>query len=161
MEEEAAQKILEAKDLYDKSHCKTLIQAYKGNPKILQMVAATIKSVYNGRVGEFLQKLTSLVTGDVEDFIGQQIDRLTDLEDKVLYELAKQISVSLAQIQENLSLSSLQLDRAIESLIRRSLIERSDDKSILDPERSDDKFILDPVVIDYVINRWKFKPEED
>lgn len=83
------------------------------------------------------------MTGDVEDFIGQQFDRLTDLEKNILYELAKQKEpVLLPQIQENLSLSSPELDRAIESLIRRSLI-----------ERSDDSFILDPVVVDYVINR--------
>ena len=157
LEEEAAWKILEAKglsepnDLTEKQQWRRLIQAYKGNPQILKMVASTIKSVYNGKVGEFLVKIESLVTGDVEEFIGQQFDRLTEPEKNILYELAKQREpVSLPQIQENLSLSQLELDRAIESLIRRSLL-----------ERSNDSFILDPVVIDYVKDRYKLKPEED
>jgi ABC-type dipeptide/oligopeptide/nickel transport system ATPase subunit len=79
LQEEAARKILEAKGLSEESKWGQLIQTYRGNPTILRMVASTIKSVYNGRVGEFLKKRTSLVTGDVEDFIGQQFDRLTDL----------------------------------------------------------------------------------
>lgn len=152
LEEEAARKILEAKGLvFTKEELRTLNQYYKGNPKILNMVASTIISVYNGRVEAFLDRITSVVTGDIEDFIGQQFDRLTDLEKNILSQLVNQTQpISLSRIQEILSISQPELDKAIESLIRRSLI-----------ERSDDNFTLDPVVIDYVKDRYKLKPEED
>ena len=143
---EAAQEILREKDLlYEKEKWQTLIQIYGGNPLALNVVSTTIKDLFAGKVGDFLSQST-IVLGDIRQLLDQQFGRLSDLEKHIMYELAiNSESLSLSQLTDAISLSIAKSDliEALESLGRRSLIEKSTGASQV-------LFTLQPVVMKYV-----------
>lgn len=150
---EAAREILQAKDLSGERQWATLIQIYRGNPLVLKMVSTTIKEIFDGSVTDFLKQRMTLITGDINDFIEQQVNRLSPLEHEILYQVTKaKEPVLLARLQESLQpVLPSDLLRALESLIRRSLIE----KSVAG-------FTLQPVVMEYVTNQLEqLKQAED
>ncbi|MEP0873342.1 NB-ARC domain-containing protein [Trichocoleus desertorum AS-A10] len=141
---EAAREILQAKDLSGEGQWSTLIQIYRGNPLVLKMVSTTIKEIFDGSVPDFLKQRMTLITGDINDFIEQQVNRLSSLEQEILYQVVRaKEPVLLIKLQESLqSVLPSDLLRALESLVRRSLIE----KSVAG-------FTLQPVVMEYVTNQ--------
>ncbi|MEH1827433.1 MAG: NB-ARC domain-containing protein [Nostoc sp.] len=125
-----------------------LIQLYRGHPAALKIIATTIKDLFNGNVSEFMGQ-SSLVIGDIfANLLHQHFERLSDLEEAIIYWLAiARQSLSLIQLKANfkVGVSSSELLAALESLGRRSLIEKeaaSSDSNIL--------FALQPVVTKYV-----------
>ncbi|MBU7584965.1 MAG: hypothetical protein KAF91_19005 [Nostoc sp. TH1S01] len=123
-----------------------LIQHYAGNPLALKIIATTIQDLFDGNIAEFFAQ-GSTVFGTIYDLLNQQFHRLSSLEKDLMYWLAiNREAVTLTDLRSDLVLpvSSKQLLEALDSLSRRSLIEK---KSV--PE-APVHFTLQPVVMEYV-----------
>lgn len=140
--------IFRAKGLSDSEQWGQLIQIYRTNPLVLKIIAAAIKESFNGRVCEFLEQDT-IYLGYISDILDQQFERLSELEKEIMYRAAiERNCLSIAKLREELGahISTSKLIYALESLGRRSLIEKI-------PEESKIIFTLQPVVMKYVNNR--------
>jgi hypothetical protein len=123
---------------------KELINFYKGNPLALKIISTTIKEVFDGSIHEFLAN-GSVIFGRVRDLLDQQLNRLSDLEREVMYWLAiNREPVSVSELREDIVAleSPPRLIEAVQSLVRRSLIEKT---AAL--------FTLQPVVMEYLTER--------
>lgn len=121
-----------------------LIAYYSGNPLALNMVAIALKDFFAGNLTKFLEFLTpgAAVFGDIHQLLAQQLNRLSDLEEQVIYWLAiERQSVDLQQLLANFvpQVTPARLLEALMSLERRSLI-----------EKHQTLFTLQPVVMEYV-----------
>lgn len=125
-----------------------LIQIYRGNPAALKINATTIRELFDGNIGQFISQ-SSLVIGDIfANLLNEHFQRLSDLGKAVMYWLAiAQQPISLGQLKAKLSasVSSSELLRVLESLVRRSLIEKASSSS-----DAESKFTLEPVMMKYV-----------
>ncbi|MCX7593550.1 MAG: NB-ARC domain-containing protein, partial [Fischerella sp.] len=118
-----------------------IIKLYAGNPLALKIVATTIEDVFDGNATEFLRQNTA-VFGDIRDLLDQQFERLSDLEAEIMYWLAvNREPISLSELREDITspIPPQKLLEALESLVRRSLV-----------EKSAATFTLQPVVMEYV-----------
>ena len=126
---------------------RVLIEHYAGNPLALKIVASVIKDFFDGSIAnflEFLQQGTS-VFGDIRDLLARQINRLSDLEQQVMYWLTiDREPVTLSELRADFvpQVSLGHLLEALTSLERRSLIEKS--RTL---------FTLQPVVMEYMTDR--------
>ncbi|HEY9607708.1 MAG TPA: NB-ARC domain-containing protein [Allocoleopsis sp.] len=134
----------------------TLVEHYAGNPLALRMVACAIKDFFDGNIAEFLEFLPqgTSVFGDIRDLLASQIDRLSDLEQQVMYWLAiDREPISLSELRANfvpqVSLSGLL--EALTSLERRCLIDKATPTLL---EKSRTLFTLQPVVMEYMTDRF-------
>ena len=121
-----------------------LTQRYGGNPLALKIVATTIANLFEGSVAAFLQEEV-VVFGDIRNLLAQQCDRLSPLEETLIYGLAlHQAPLTLQDLRAYLidGVTTNQLLEALESLHRRSLL-----------ERNQARFTLQPVVVDYLLTR--------
>lgn len=139
-----AGEILKSKGLSDPAKWGMLIKLYRGNPLALKIVSTTIQELFCGSVVQFLKQRPTLVLRDMRNLIEEEFERLTELEKEIANWLA--ISghpVSPIELQTNMwiSESELKIFQGLESLGRRSLIE----KSVAG-------FTLPPVVMEYVKN---------
>lgn len=150
LEKKAARQLLQERGLIAESEWDRLIQRYRGNPLALKIVSDTILELFNGKTSEFLQQNTIFV-GQVSEVLDRQLERLSDVETKVLYRLATaEAPLCIPQIREKISpaISHSQVIEILESLARRSLIEKIiNNQPVL--------FTLQPVVMKYMINRFK------
>jgi WD40 repeat protein/transcriptional regulator with XRE-family HTH domain len=120
-----------------------LIDMYGGNPLVLKIAAETIVDLLGGDIGEFLSSTTGLF-GSITDLLDEQFARLSELEQSVLCWLAiMREPVNLDKLLDLLviPLSHIQLLEAVDSLYRRSLIERG---------KYLGSFTLQSVVLEYV-----------
>ncbi|HEY9644213.1 MAG TPA: NB-ARC domain-containing protein [Coleofasciculaceae cyanobacterium] len=151
---EAAQEILRAEDLSGEEQWSKLIQIYRGNPLVLQVIATFVEELFGGNVAEFLRQGMTLITGDLSRFLKQLFERLSPLERQVMQQLAQaQEPIMLQKLREALpGVSHQDLLTALQSLWWRSLIERS----------ATGAFTVQPVVAEYTIHslRWA-SGEED
>jgi WD40 repeat protein len=118
-----------------------LQQSYSGNPLAIKIAATTIRDLFDGSVSEFLAQGVILSDG-IEALLAQQFDRLSPIEQQVMYWLAiDREAVSIAQLLADFIPSGFrsQLLTALQSLDRQSLI-----------EKSSGCFTLQPVVMEYV-----------
>ena len=123
---------------------KQVIQIYQGNPFALKIVSTTIQELFDNNVAEFLNQGT-VVFGDIRDLLDRQFDRLSDLEKEIMYWLAVETqAVTLTALRQNITspILSLELLEALESLQRRSLI-----------EKVSGSFSQKPVIKEYMNNR--------
>ncbi|WP_156119901.1 NB-ARC domain-containing protein [Leptolyngbya sp. KIOST-1] len=119
-----------------------LIDRYRGNPLALKIVATSIRDLFGGSIGEFLQDNTLVFSG-MRRLLQQQCDRASDLEKQIMTWLAIHREwVSLEQLQQDLgtAISRRHLLEAIEALHRRSLV-----------ERGELGFTQQPVVMEYLV----------
>ncbi|QFS50813.1 NB-ARC domain-containing protein [Nostoc sphaeroides] len=141
----AGQKIFEAKGFSgSESELPAVVERYAGNALALKIVATTIQDVFDGNVAEFLQHYTA-VFGSIRDLLDQHFSRLANLEKDIIYWLAiNREPVSLSEIREDIvsPIAPQNLLEALESLVRRSLV-----------EKSTALFTLQPVVMEYVTQR--------
>ncbi|MEO1802335.1 MAG: NB-ARC domain-containing protein, partial [Cyanobacteria bacterium J06629_2] len=101
---------------------------YNGNPLALKVVAATIKDLFAGDVTAFLSQ-EKAVFGDIRDLLDQQFARLSALEREIMYWIAiAREPISYTQLQSDFvrQISPISLLEALESLSRRSLIEKNE-----------------------------------
>jgi len=120
-----------------------LIQYYAGNPLALKIVSTTIRDLFNCSISKFLLEQTA-VFGDIRVLLSQQYARLSLLEAEIMHWLAiNREPITIAEIKSDLlsPIASFQLLEALESLKRRSLI-----------EKRADLFTLHPVLIGYITN---------
>jgi WD40 repeat protein/transcriptional regulator with XRE-family HTH domain len=121
-----------------------LIEHYRGNPLALKMVAAAVQEFLDGKIANVLPYIQQGIAGfgDIRDLLARQCDRLSTSEQEVIRWLAinrepvsvESLSEDIVTVQTRRSLPS-----AIQSLLRRSMIE----------QRSTG-FSLQPVVMEYV-----------
>ncbi|MUG95741.1 hypothetical protein F7734_26655 [Scytonema sp. UIC 10036] len=139
------QKIFEVKGFSgSESELRTVVERYAGNALALKIVATTIKDVFDGNLSEFLKQDTA-VFGDICELLEQQFARLSYLEKELMYWLViNREPVSLSELREDVvsPVPPQKLLEALESLVRRSLV-----------EKSAAMFTLQPVVMEYVTNR--------
>lgn len=150
LQETEARQIFKEKSLFEWGKWGELIQLYRGNPLALKIVATTIQELFGGNVDEFLKQNT-IVFGDIRDILDEQFERLSALEMEILYWLAiecKPISLSKLPAIILSPVSPSELIEALESLRRRSLIERSttDVTALL--------VLQQPVITEYVTNQF-------
>lgn len=129
----------------------TLVSRYGGNPLALKIVATSVQDFFGSSISQFLdmQQQGVLIFDDIRDLLAQQFQRLTALEQEMMYWLAiNREPISLQELQQDLlgkvSLSSLM--EGLNGLQRRSLIEQSGNSHQA-------TFTQQPVVMEYVINR--------
>ncbi|MEO0841030.1 MAG: NB-ARC domain-containing protein [Cyanobacteria bacterium J06643_5] len=114
---------------------------YGGNPLYLKFIASTVLDLFEGDIANFLTQ-GNTVFSNVRNLIEQQFNRLSELEKSLLYWFViYQDAVDLIEFQDlnknqNQSFNLLEI---LESLNRRSLI-----------EKNNSKFSLQPVVMEYV-----------
>lgn len=155
MQRESSQQILKDKELFGTAaEWDSFIDHYAGNPLALKMAGAIVRDLSAGDLAAFLRQgpVTPLTLQQVLD---QQFQRLSDLERDLLYWLAiERDQVSLEQLSADFigDVSTRKLLRAIQSLRRRSLIERGKHAAV---------FTLQPVVMEYVSERLIEEVGED
>jgi predicted transcriptional regulator len=121
---EQAAEILREKRLTDEDKWSELIAIYQGHPCWLNIIAATIIELFNGSVFQFLAQ-NDVYLGDIEPLLETHLERLSESEKKVSNWLANQAeAVDISQKPANLELSKSEIWQAIQSLGRRSLVER-------------------------------------
>jgi len=142
-----AGEILREKRLTEDAKLSELIEQYRGNPLWLKIVATMIQDLFNGSLSEFLSEDT-LFLGDLESLLHQPFNRLSESEKQVMSWLASATApVALSKVPENLQLSRSQLLKVMQSLGRRSLVEK-----IQEGDRT--FFSLGPVLKEYVKTKY-------
>lgn len=128
---EAAWDILKEKGLSEEDLWEELIKPYRGNPLALKIVATTIQDLFGGSVSDFLIQNT-LFLGDFEYLLAQHFNRLSQLEKEIMCRLSiHRQPIYLSQLREvvQLEVSQGELLKVLESLLRRSLIEKGKEES--------------------------------
>lgn len=121
-----------------------LIQLYRGNPLALKIVSTSIRDLFDGDIAEFLHEGTAVFNG-IRILLDQQFNRLTALEQQVMYWLAiNRDWMTLADLRADISpkVTKSRLLETLEYLGRRSLI-----------EKSVQGFTQQPVVMEYMIEK--------
>ncbi|NES73682.1 MAG: hypothetical protein F6K24_55090 [Okeania sp. SIO2D1] len=122
-----------------------LINLYEGNPVYLKDVASLIKNVFLGKVSEFLNEDSLIITEDMKSRLSELFHRLSPPEQKLILRLSKSNeSMSRDNLRQDLEVSSIDLINGLQSLSKRYLLKRIEGDKIL--------FDLSPIVREYVIN---------
>jgi len=143
---EEATEILREKGLTDEQQWLDLITRYQGHPVWLNLIASTILELFNGRVSQFLEDKNDIFIGELSPILESKLERLSDLEKQVISRLAhQQQPIDISQQLADREFSKTDLLQAIQSLVRRGLVEK-----ISEGERS--LFELNPVFQQYIPN---------
>ncbi|MCL6433273.1 MAG: hypothetical protein K6T90_03510 [Leptolyngbyaceae cyanobacterium HOT.MB2.61] len=108
-------------------------------------MATRVWEVFGGEIAKFLEQIRedTLIFDEICEVLHHQLDRLSELEKKILYCLAAHHQpTEVTEVLESLaqSLSHLQLQDGLQSLLRRSLIK-------LDASR----YSLDLLMMEYML----------
>jgi WD40 repeat protein len=117
-----------------------LCEFYSCSPLAIKMVAATIKSVFDGDISAFLRSET-LVFNNIRRLLERQFDRLSALEKTIMYWLAIEREwTTIEELQADIvpPVSRASLLESLESLTWRSAI-----------EQQGGKYTQQPVVMEY------------
>ncbi len=144
--EAEAQQILKSKGAFSGSPTlwQDLTRRYGGNPLALKIVATTIQELFDGDIAAFLAEGTT-VFDDIRYLLKQQFDRLSNLEQGIMYWLAvNREPMQIAALQEDLipPVTKSKLIDAIGVLRWRSLI----DKTV-------NQYTQQPVIMEYATER--------
>ncbi len=116
---------------------------YGGNFVDLKDIASLIKSIFGGKVADFLKEDSLVVTKDMKSRLTELFKRLSPTEQQILLQLSKfDVPVSREDLRQSLSLSSMDLMNGLESLRQRYLLKRIEGEQVL--------FDLSLVVREYV-----------
>lgn len=124
----------------------SLVQRFSGNPLALKLIAEPIRELFSSEITTFLEE-GEVVFGNVQALLEQQFERLSALEQEMLYFLAIEREAITSQgLQRDLAhfVSRGKIIEALESLRRRSLIETGS---------SVGSFTIQPVIMEYVTER--------
>jgi len=145
-----AEEILKEHQLTDSEKWPELINLYQGHPTWLNIIASTIVELFDSSVSLFLGyppqpplkkggQSEEIFIGDLKPILEAQLDRLSELEKRVISWLACQNQgVDISQPDELREFSKSELTEAMQSLGRRGLVEK-----ISEERRS--RFQLNPV----------------
>jgi len=125
----------------------SVISRYGGNPLALKIVASGVTDFFDSSISRFLEflKQGSFIFDDIRDLLERQFQRLSDIEEEIMYWLAiNREPVLLEELQEDFvsPISASKLLQALDSLQRRSVL-----------EKNNARFTQQPVVMEYVITR--------
>ncbi|WP_346294132.1 NB-ARC domain-containing protein [Sphaerothrix gracilis] len=137
------------------SEWERLVTHYSGNPLALKILAATTQDLFSGNIAEILDYVQQglAVFDDIRDLLQHQFDRLSDVEQEILFWLAvNREPVSLFELNEDLTTkaSKRRLTDTMQSLLRRCLIETAPRTLI---EKEGRRFFLQPVVLEYATDQ--------
>ena len=121
-----------------------LCDLYSSSPLAIQMIAVTIRDLFDGDIGSFLQQDALLFSG-LRRLLDQQFERLSPLEEAIMFWLAiNREGCCLDDLRSDLlqPVTSRQLLEAIESLHWRCLI-----------KKQSGAYTQQPVVMEYVTER--------
>ncbi|NEQ76476.1 MAG: ATP-binding protein [Okeania sp. SIO2C9] len=122
----SAREILRDYGLAEIDNWEKLIHHYQGNPLWLKSVATQIQELGENLI-ELLPDDAILLPEDLKDTLQQQSDRLSETEKQILELLAmKSQPISLVQLLETTEISPSDLLNTLQSLCRRSIIEKQD-----------------------------------
>ncbi|MEA5529899.1 NACHT domain-containing protein [Dolichospermum sp. UHCC 0684] len=122
---EDAKAILREKGLKDEDKWDELIRLYQGHPGWLNIIILTIIEFFNGQVSLFLTANDDLFLGDIEALLENHLERLSELENKVINWLATQNElIDIFQKPADFELSNARFLQIIQSLTRRCLVEK-------------------------------------
>jgi NB-ARC domain len=118
-----AGEIIKDKGIAETNQFSHLIDVFSGNPLALKMIATTIQDLFGGSISRFLS--SGLFLGDFSDRLSSQLNRLTPLEKQIISQLsAESYSISPQQLRSKIpECQDAEFIKALESLVRRSLIE--------------------------------------
>ncbi|BAU67481.1 WD-repeat protein (plasmid) [Stanieria sp. NIES-3757] len=127
------QKILGYKGTFSGSETewKILVKRYGGNPLALKIVAFAIQDFFNGSITDFIKILQqdTFIFDDIRELLQQQFQRLTGLEQQIMYWLTiNREPVSIQNLQQDFvaKVPVAELIKSLASLQKRSLIEKFD-----------------------------------
>jgi NB-ARC domain len=139
-----AAEILREKGLKDEEKWSDLIALYQSHPSWLNIIAATIIELFDGSISLFLENKNDLFLGDLAPILASHLERLSDSEKKVLHWLASQNEpVDISQKSNDSGFSKSELWQVIQSLTRRSLVEKI-------PIETRSIFVINPVFKAYI-----------
>jgi len=137
--------ILEKLGLKDEESWLNLMNLYEGNPVYLKDIASLIRTIFLGKVSDFVLENTLLLTEDMKFRLTELWERLSPIEKQIVGELSKSNQpLSREDLRKFLSLSSMDLMNGLQSLSKRYLIKTIETEKIL--------FNLSPVFKEYVIS---------
>ncbi|MGB7708206.1 MAG: NB-ARC domain-containing protein [Microcoleus sp.] len=120
-----------------------LSDMYGGNFVDIKDIASLIKNIFGGKVADFLQEDSLIVTKDMKSRLTELFKRLSPTEQEILLQLSKfDLPVSREDLSQSLSLSSSDLMNGLRSLGQRYLLKRIEGEKVL--------FDLSLVVREYV-----------
>jgi hypothetical protein len=116
---------LREKGLKDEDKWDELIRLYQGHPDWLNIIILTIIEFFNGKVSLFITANDDLFLGDIEALLENHLERLSELENKVINWLATQNEpIDIFQKPADFELSNARFLQIIQSLTRRCLVEK-------------------------------------
>ena len=120
---------------------------YAGNPLALKIAAAAVQEVCGGDLKQLIPFLRQgkIQFDDINDLLEGQFNRLSSIEQQVMYWLAvnrEPVSVQELEADMRRETVAFRLFNALQSLVRRAFI-----------EQNDKQFALQPVVLEYVTTR--------
>ena len=122
-----------------------LRELYQGHPNWLNIISSTIIELFDGEVSLFLEQMKNeIYLGDIENSIECHLQRLSATEKKVMHWLANQTeAVEKFPKTANLDLSQSEFWAAIQSLMRRCLLDKL-------PSETSSYFPINPVFKSYL-----------
>lgn len=145
LETPSAIQILREKNLTCEDQITTLINSYEGNPLFLKTTAQLIKQLFAGKISEFFQYDSLLLAEDLTAILHRHIQRLSPTEKQIISQLATHSQpVAIPTILTETQLSPTDLCSALQSLDRRSLLEKQQTTQTL--------FHIGPVIKEYLKN---------
>lgn len=98
-----------------------------GNPFVFNAIASDIQNYFGGHISDYLNDLNlePRMSSALRDLISQQFDRLSSVEQELIYHLASYRNpISVSQLRKNFGSSSIQqnLLEGLDSLSRRSFL---------------------------------------
>ena len=126
-----------------------LARLYSYNPLALELISATIQTVFDGWVAPFLAQNTIVIPDAIQLILGNQFETLSPLEQSLLVWLAIwQEPIALCRLQTHLLTANPgDVIQALSRLVGRSLITRH----FLTDEPS---FSLQPMVMTFVVDTF-------
>src|SRR4028118_875548 len=124
----------------------SVISRYGGNPLALKIVASGVTDFFDSSISRFLEFLKhgSFIFDDIRDLLERQFQRLSNIEQEIMYWLAiNREPVLLEELQEDFvsPISTSELLQTLVCLQRRSWI-----------EKNNARFTQQPVVMEYIIS---------
>lgn len=145
---EAGRSVVELKGMFSGTaqNWQRLVELYGGNPLALNITAASIRDVFRRDITAFL-KHAVFAFDDIETLLNEQFNRLSKLEQQVMYWLAierEPITVEELGTRFLDAVSRRELFESVKSLVRRSLI-----------EQTDQGFTQQSVVMEYLVDKLR------
>ncbi|MEG4800141.1 NB-ARC domain-containing protein [Microcoleus sp. ARI1-B5] len=128
-----------------------IVNYFGGNPLAIKIAATTIKNIFSGDIQAFLAQ-GNTVFSDLWDLLDRQFDRLSPLQQQIMYWLAiNQEGLTPEKLKAEIlpKVSGRELMEALEALAGRSLIENGRSLN----QSTSTSLMLQPAIFEYIIER--------